>query len=175
MTQRCVLASFNLSKIFGANNEFCSQIRVNDAWQKKFSPSFCARVYKSILWICFLKWQGLQFIFSPSFLYLINPLQLIFFRILYKGQMHTESIQLNCTVPCIHCIFPVHDGQIFSGLLLLSRVNVQTKHIQLWMFCLMLSTTTLTFLCTLQDKSIDPVSVAPAGVGLRVWETKAEA
>lgn len=39
----------------------------------------------------------------------------------------------------------------------------------------MLSTETLTFLRTPHDESIDPLSVAPAGVDLRVWETKAEA
>lgn len=33
---------------------------------------------------------------------------------------------------------------------------------------LMLSTKALAFPCTLQDESIDPLSVAPAGVGLRV-------
>lgn len=34
---------------------------------------------------------------------------------------------------------------------------------------------TLTFLSTTQDESIDRLSAAPQGAGLRVWETKAEA
>jgi len=86
-----------------------------------------------------------------------------FFRILENSLYHikkknAESMQLKFMVPYILLTFFFSTWAKTSlGLRLLSRVDVQTKHIQLQMLSLIRSTKAFTFLCTQQEESIDPL------------------